>query len=477
MRGRLLPGLLGCLALLVLALPASAQPADTTAGSGAPGSAPPPTLVTPIFSARRVPALLRSQIADAQVADAVKAATKDEPPSSCVVVTDHGRLISALNAELPLAPASNNKMLTAVVALQVLGPDTKLRTRLLGPPPDANGVVNGDVYLVGGGDPLLFTEGFHMSREYKEQPFNDFNQMVAAVQAAHITQITGNIIGDDSRYDSQRDVPTWDRSYQKEEQVGALSALQVNWGETGLENDPNRSARNRKLGDPPSTATATLKTLLNQAGVPVKGQATAGAVPVANPPAELAGLDSMPIQQLVDEMLTYSDNNIAELLTKEVGLKATGRGTTNDGVATMSKLLTDMGLPVDGLNIIDGSGLDVSNRLTCKLLAALLDKEGPDSALAHGLPVMGQTGTLKTRLKGTFAVGRVVAKTGSLKDASQITALSGYEKTVPGVDLTFVTIQNGPSKRGIEVGDDLVNGLLAYPQAPDLQTIGPKPVA
>lgn len=463
---------------LVTVPPASAQTATT-----APPK--PKVLVTPIFSARRVPDLLRSRIADAQVETVVKTASKDEPPSSCVVVTDHGRLIYQLNDDVPLAPASNNKLLTATTALSVLGHDTKLRTTIKGPAPDADGVVNGDVYLVGGGDPLLFTEGFHMSREYKEAPFNDFNQLVGALQAAHITKITGNIIGDDSRYNAERAVPTWDKSYQKEEQVGALSALQVNWGETGLETDPNHTARNRRLGDPPTTAAATLQTLLDKAGIPVSGAALSGIVPggataptgtAAPPLTDLAGLDSLTVGQMVGEMLAYSDNNTAEMLTKEIGLRAAGKGTTTDGVATITKTITDLGLPTAGLFLVDGSGLDASNRLTCRLLAAVLDQGGPDSPIASSMAVLGQTGTLKTRLRGSFADGRVKGKTGSLKDAIQVTALSGFELTVPGSNLTFVTIQNGPSQRGILVGDDLMNGLLNYPQAPELALIGPKPV-
>jgi D-alanyl-D-alanine carboxypeptidase/D-alanyl-D-alanine-endopeptidase (penicillin-binding protein 4) len=179
---------------------------------------------------------------------------------------------------------------------------------------------------------------------------------------------------------------------------------------------------------------------------------------------------------MVGEMLAFSDNDTAELLTKEIGLKVVGKGTTVDGVRTIEKTITDLGLPTDGLGMTDGSGLDASNRVTCKLLAAVLDQAGPSSIIANGLAVMGQSGTLKTRLKGGYAAGRVRGKTGSLKDAVQVVALSGYEKTVPGSDLTFVSIQNGPSKRGIEIGDDLVNGLLNYPQAPDLALIGPKPV-
>jgi D-alanyl-D-alanine carboxypeptidase/D-alanyl-D-alanine-endopeptidase (penicillin-binding protein 4) len=132
-----------------------------------------------------------------------------------------------------------------------------------------------------------------------------------------------------------------------------------------------------------------------------------------------------------------------------------------------------MGLPLEGVSLLDGSGLDRNDRVTCNLIGALLDREGPDSELANSMAVVGQKGTLKKRLRGTPAEGRLRGKTGTLKD---VIALAGYESTYPGSVLTVVSIQNGNSLPGIKVGDDLVNGLLTYPQAPDLALLGPRPL-
>ncbi|MBI2705386.1 MAG: D-alanyl-D-alanine carboxypeptidase/D-alanyl-D-alanine-endopeptidase [Actinobacteria bacterium] len=479
-RGSLWLGVIVVVAALVLLvgvlyLRAEPEPAVAQAPASVPGTTVPPAPVkspsTPIFSSRRIPDFVRARVADASVEKLVMDATKDEPPSSCVVITDRGRVIYELNGDVPLLPASINKLATAVTALKVLGPGTRLQTTVRGPAPGPDGAITGDVYLVGGGDPLLYTAGFQMTREYRDQPFNDFNQLADRIKAAGVTRINGNLLGDDSRYDTERAVATWPPDYQRDEQVGALSALQVNWGETGLENDPNKPTKVRKLGDPPAAAVQTLKTLLEQRGIKVTGLAVSGSVPPGPALTDIATLDSPTVSELVDEMLSFSDNNTAELLTKEIGLKARGKGSTAIGTAVITDHLRELGLPMGGVLLVDGSGLDRNDRVTCNLIAALLDKVGPGSELANAMAVVGQKGTLKKRMKGQFADGRVRAKTGTLKD---VVALAGFEKTLPGSDLTFVSIQNGNSKPGIRVQDDIINGLLAYPQAPDLATIGPK---
>jgi len=462
---------------LLVGLPLSIVPvaAEGNPDTAVPGTTrpvgPSKTPVTPIFSARRVPELLRSRLADEQVPKVVQDATKDQPPSSCVAITDHGRRIHDLNGAMPVMPASLMKLLTGSAALAILGPDTRLVTTLEGPAVGADGVVRGDVYLVGGGDPLLYTAGFQQTREYRDQPYNDFNQLADRVKAAGITQIDGSILGDDSRYDAQRSVSTWEASYQKDEQVGALSALQVNWGEAGLENDPNRTARNRRLGDPPALAATTLRTLLEQRGIKVTGPGIAGHRPAGPPGKELARLESHTIRELVGEMESFSDNNTAELLTKEIGLRSANSGTTQAGVAAILAHLRDLQLPLSGINLADGSGLDRNNRLSCNLVVALLDRSGPESDLAKAMAIIGHTGTMKKR-KLPFADGRVTAKTGTLKD---VVALAGFERTTPGSTITFVSIQNGNSAPGITVQDALINGLLSYPQGPDPVDLGPEP--
>ena len=462
-------------AVAVTAAPAVAQaqaPTTGPIGSAPTGSAAPKRATTPVLSSRRVPDLVRTRAADAEVAKAAAAYQKEAGPGSCLVITDHGRVITQTNGQQPVIPASVLKTFTGTAALDVLGPETTLSTvASTATPAGPDGVVAGDLYLVGGGDPLLFTEGFRSVLEDKNQPQTDFAVLADRIKAAGITEIRGNIVGDESRYDTQRSVDGWEPSYQRDDQVGALSALEVNRGNSGLSDNPDVVARSRKLGDPAPLAAATLKSLLAKRGVKVTGTGVAGTAPAGA--TEVARLESLPVRELVGEMLTWSDNTTAELLTKEIGRAVSGQGTTAAGVAAVRSTLEAKGIPMAATVTFDGSGLHRGNRITCDAAMAVLRGAGPSSALAAGFAVAGEKGTLRKRMKGTPAAGRVVAKTGSLKE---VYSLAGWANTVPGSQLTFVSLINGQPKDGVKVLDDLAVALTTYPQgAAGRDVVGPRP--
>ncbi|MFN8038117.1 MAG: D-alanyl-D-alanine carboxypeptidase/D-alanyl-D-alanine-endopeptidase [Acidimicrobiales bacterium] len=460
------------LAVAVAAAPAVAQAQAPTGGSTPPGSAAPKRATTPVLSSRRVPDLVRTRTADAEVAKAAAAYQKEAGPGSCLVVSDHGRVITKTNGQQPVIPASVLKTFTGTAALDVLGPETTLSTvASTATPAGPDGVVAGDLYLVGGGDPLLFTEGFRTVLEDKNQPQTDFAVLADRIKAAGVTEVRGNIVGDESRYDAQRSVDGWEPSYQRDDQVGALSALEVNRGNSGLSDNPDVVARSRKLGDPAPLAAATLKSLLVKRGVKVTGTGVAGTAPAGA--TEVARLESLPVRELVGEMLTWSDNTTAELLTKEIGRAVSGQGTTAAGVAAVRSTLEAKGIPMAQITTFDGSGLHRGNRITCDAAMAVLQGAGPSSALAAGFAVAGEKGTLRKRMKGTPAAGKVVAKTGSLKD---VYSLAGWANTLPGSQLTFVALINGQPKDGVKVLDDLAVALTAFPQgAAGRDVVGPRP--
>jgi D-alanyl-D-alanine carboxypeptidase/D-alanyl-D-alanine-endopeptidase (penicillin-binding protein 4) len=124
--------------------------------------------------------------------------------------------------------------------------------------------------------------------------------------------------------------------------------------------------------------------------------------------------------------------------------------------------------------VLDGSGLHGGDRVTCNLLVALLDQRGLDSDLGQGLPVAGQSGTLRERFLSTSVINRLHAKTGFLAES---TALSGFVESQQGVDLTFAYVANGDIDDDVvALQDKLAQALVRYPEGASLQNVGPVPL-
>ncbi|MEZ5216807.1 MAG: D-alanyl-D-alanine carboxypeptidase [Ilumatobacteraceae bacterium] len=144
--------------------------------------------------------------------------------------------------------------------------------------------------------------------------------------------------------------------------------------------------------------------------------------------------------QIVTEMLTTSDNNTADLVVKEIGRVRIGEGSTTAGLRAERELFATWGLPVDQIEIFDGSGLSARNRVTCDFLIDLLDREADDPAFLAKLATAATSGTLRDAFVGTPAAGNLHAKTGTLSIAR---ALSGY-LIDDGEEVSFSLVVNGP---------------------------------
>ena len=177
-------------------------------------------------------------------------------------------------------------------------------------------------------------------------------------------------------------------------------------------------------------------------------------------------------------MLAFSDNTTAEMLTREVGRKVSSTPTTDAGTAAALSWLTSHDYDTAGVVLKDGSGLTVDNRLTCDLVADLLQRAGPGSTLAEGLAVPGQPGTLKDRLDAPKYREAVRAKTGTL---NSVTALSGWVRTVQGRDLVFAVLENTSGRNvganELSVQSRLLDSVLAYPELPPREQVSPLPPA
>jgi D-alanyl-D-alanine carboxypeptidase/D-alanyl-D-alanine-endopeptidase (penicillin-binding protein 4) len=440
---------------------------------------------TPVLSVRRLPGWIESTVATSRLRRSLAAlmaspALGPATPTSCLVVSQAGRLLYAANPSEALVPASNMKLLTATAVLDRLGATDRLTTRVTGGRP-VGGVVHGDLYLVGGGDPLLRTPGYVATLGPDQAQYTSLAALAAQVQQAGVRVVTGGVVGDETRYDQARVVPTWSPVYAAEGDVAPLSALDVNDG-TAAAVSLGRGASGPAAGtaDPATNAAATFTALLRADGVAVSRAPETGKAPSGLP--TLTGAASPPLAEEVDDMLRVSDDTAAELFTKELGYQATGTGSTAAGTAAIRTDLAAHGLPVSQLVAADGSGLDRGDRVTCTLLNADLQREGAHGVLARGLPVAGRTGTLRQRLAGTPAAGRLLAKTGTLND---VIGLSGFVlpkpgQGVPGTGLgqpvVFALVLNGVSSEnaGRAAADRVGLALALYPQIPPLAALGPR---
>lgn len=355
------------------------------------------------------------------------------PEASCLSVSVAGTPLVRERGDRPIVPASTLKVLTAVVALERLGDDHRFRTEVRGPVP-VEGIVHGDLGLVGGGDPLLATDAVIEHRRLHDLHPTRLDALADAVHDAGVRRVEGRIVGDESRYDAHRTVPGWPDRFVDQEQSGPLSALTVDDGyEWDLDGD---RATRRRSGDPARSAAATLTTLLRERGITVTGDAAAGPAPPADP---IAAVESARLADIVAELLLTSDNQTGELLVKELGHTHGGAGSTEAGVRIVSETISDLGLEGQPA-IVDGSGLDPRNRLTCDELVDILDLAGgPDGIVGRGLPIAGESGTLAHRFEDTPLVGRLRAKTGRLNG---VTALAGYVPLASGESATFAFVVN-----------------------------------
>jgi len=457
----------------LLGVPVSAQD-DASPAVVAPVS----RLVTPIFSARRVPDLLIADRADAAVAVVADDIMERAPASSCLMVTDGDRVVYQRNPDLSLAPASTHKLGTSVAVVERLGDDHRAVTEVRAAADvRSGGVVDGDLFLVGGGDPLLITPGYLVTLQDRVNRLtSSFGDLADAVVDAGVREVRGGVIGDGSRYDDERYIPSWPDRYQRQDTVGPMAALTVNDGVTGLSTAPDEPAAVRRPGDPVPLAAETLQTMLEDRGVTFTGGPGAGRSPRGT--VVVARHESPPVSKMLFEVLGWSDNNAAELLVKELGRGSERPGNTADGLSVVSEVLTARGLPMDGVVINDGSGLDEGNRTTCRFLVALLTAEPQDGPIATNLSVAAESGTLFQRLGGAPAAGRVRAKTGTL---NAVLGLAGYVDTEPGSVLTFAFVINipptGDPDATTALQDELANVLVAYPDAPPVATLEPLPVA
>jgi serine-type D-Ala-D-Ala carboxypeptidase/endopeptidase (penicillin-binding protein 4) len=461
------------LALAPLAVPyvLSNQADDAEAAAEArdvfvPATGEPVVFEGRLLTARRLPEALVAPLARRRLAEDLAGYAATLPETACLEVGLDGVSVEEVRSDLPLIPASTMKLLTATTILDLASESDTFVTQVDVVAAPVDGVVQGDLHLVGGGDPLLATAEYAASFNRQPQPRTPLEDLADAIVAAGVTRVTGRVLGDESRYDTVRLVATWPDRYLSQNNAGPLSALSVNDGYDAF--DPLERADN-----PAAWAAQALTAELVERGVVVDGAPASG--PAAGATVPLASVESAPLSEIVAQMLTLSDNNTAEMLEKEIGLRAEGQGSTAAGAAAAVATLTELGFDTTGLVAIDGSGLDRGDRVTCDLLYEIIDREGgPGTAIGAGLAVAGESGTLEGRFGDSAAAGRLRAKTGFLNG---VNALAGYVQAAEGASVvTFSLIVNDvplDSSLGLDLQEQLAELLALHPQTPDLASLEP----
>ena len=382
------------------------------------------------------------------------------PANSCLVVEDAaGSLLYQHQPDTPLMPASTQKLLVAAAALSTFGPNFQFMTQVVAPAAPVAGQV-ANLWLVGGGDPLLATpEAIAMQADRPRvagYPWTPLAGLADHLAAAGIRLVPGGIRGDDSHLDRLRFLPVWPAADRATPQLGLLSALSVNEGVQ------TTTPKVTLAQDPPAFAASELGRLLAQRHVVV---GPLGADQIAPATAVVvATIASAPLSQVVESMIRASDNWIAELLVRQLDRAAGGTGTTVGGLAVVMHQAAALGLPMTGVQMDDGSGLSHTNRATCRELLAALDlgdKAGL-TPITSGLATAGQTGTLAGRFAHSPIAGKLRAKTGSIQNAA---GMVGVLSVGPVLRFAYLVNQPAPEAGLYAEEDQAVAVLATYPEA------------
>ncbi|CAI8390653.1 MAG: D-alanyl-D-alanine carboxypeptidase [Acidimicrobiales bacterium AG-410-I20] len=465
------------LAILAIGLFMQSKAADKDADRPAlVASEPAPSrLSTPLLSARRLPEQLQTPEANRRLVASLDEIVGGLPEQSCFTVVEGGEIRYEHRSSSALIPASTQKLITAVAALEEFGTDYTFKTQVFAQSESSDGVIDGNVWLVGGGDPLLMTSDY-AERYLDVFPYTDLEDLAEQLIEGGINTITGAVIGDETYFNQIRWVESWPERFRAgaQNQTGPLSALSVNDGFVNWDAENTANSLNIPAAEPAQFAAALFDDLLEERAVRIFQSAYADELPI-DAIIKLGEVESPPVSELVKQMLQTSDNTTAEILVKALGAHSGSDGSTNSGRQVIEEIVASLATDASSLAVFDGSGLDPANRVSCSTLVELLQDEKFSSDLRTGLAVAGESGTLRNRLVGSSAEGRLFGKTGTLND---VKSLAGIVYTLEDRTLTFALISNADPMPSdvLEVHDQLILDLVAYPTGPPLSLLVPIPV-
>lgn len=377
------------------------------------------------------------------------------------------KIISSYNENTPLVPASTTKLLTTETALNLLGENYRWMTQLeYSGEIDESGTLNGNLYIVGSGDPSLGTNKAG-AWSYKEI-IADFAN---GLSTEGIKKVNGDIIIQTALYKSNAiKLPeniVWLEKNNYYLPVGTTKEINPA-NEKLIVRKGNLSSNDKryfyvspyanqmvyadkydgegvlttKLPDAPAFLANSFKSYLSKNGIAVTGKVIPKMTEINPENRKMVAVYKSPtLADIVYYTNQRSDNGLSEALLKTVGFQKIGDQTSESGRAVVNNHLKDMAFDTEGLSYMDGSGLSRSNKVTpiaqVKYLTSLMNQKYYKTYF-DSLPIGGQSGTLKRMFIGE-GNGQVFAKTGTL---NKVKTLAGYIKTNSGRTLVFSLLVN-----------------------------------
>jgi D-alanyl-D-alanine carboxypeptidase len=359
--------------------------------------------------------------------------------------------IISINASESMIPASNTKLFTTSVALELMGGDYLLSTRILADDNDfSDSIIEGNIYIKGFGNPTFESD--------------DLDSLVNELYQLGLRKITGDVVGDDTYFDNVYSRDDWINDERANVNLPPISALVIDRNRTTVVR--KRRGRYRtyfvNINNPPLFAAKKLKEKLTSYGIEVDGNPVSSQAPDS---VKNLVESSIPLRELLQKINKRSDNFLAECLFKTIGAVYSGQqGNSFFSTQAILSYIRDNGIYSEGTQIVDGSGISRFDQVTAGALTGLLEKIYFNiknyQDFYNSLSVAGVDGTLKDRMVGTSAENNFRGKTGTLNGVSSV---SGYITTANGDDLIVCIIfefKKGGARKYRDIQDRIIE-LLA----------------
>jgi D-alanyl-D-alanine carboxypeptidase/D-alanyl-D-alanine-endopeptidase (penicillin-binding protein 4) len=392
--------------------------------------------------------------------------------------TKTGKIVTSYNETAPLVPASTTKLLTTETAFSLLGTKYRWNTQLeYSGSIDAEGILTGNLYIVGSGDPSLGG-----NRGGAASYGQIVTQYLESIKEKGIKKITGDIVIQTAIFKENKiELPeniVWLEQANYYLPVGSTKDINPRNEKliVSQSNNPFNQVKKyfyvspysnkmvyadqfegawvtTKVAEPPAFLANKLRESLVKNKITITGKVTPKIVDGNPEPREILTVYKSPtLAEIVAYTNQRSDNGYAEAILKSNGFMKLGDQTTESGRIVVTDHLKDTNFDITGLNYMDGSGLSKAHTVTpisqVKFLTALM-KSPYYKEYMESLPIAGQTGTLKHMFL-VNSNGQIFAKTGTL---NHVKCLAGYIKTRSNRTLAFSLLINNYTGSAAQVKD------------------------